>query len=87
LNNGNVEVLSEHSIQGRAAWSSGGTILFRPAERSPLFRAPASGGRAAPVRALAESDYTESAPAALPDGEISLSSPIKSKISELNSDR
>jgi hypothetical protein len=69
LNNGNVEVLSEHSIQGRAAWSSGGTILFRPAERSPLFRVPASGGRAAPVRALAESDYTESAPAALPDGE------------------
>ena len=69
LNNGNVEVLSEHSIQGRAAWSSGGTILFRPAERSPLFRVPASGGRAAPVRALAASDYTESAPAALPDGE------------------
>jgi WD40 repeat protein len=30
---------------------------------------PASGGRAAPVRALAASDYTESAPAALPDGE------------------
>jgi len=69
LNNGNVEVLSEHSIQGRAAWSSGGTILFRPAERSPLFRVPASGGRAAPVRALAASDYTESAPAALPDAE------------------
>jgi len=69
LNNGNMEVLSEHSIQDRAAWSSGGTILFRPADRSPLFRVPASGGRAAPVRALAASDYTESAPAALPDGE------------------
>ena len=85
LNNGNVQVLSEHTIQGHAAWSSGGTILFRPADKSPLFRVPASGGQAAPVRALwTASDYTESAPVALPDGEPLFRCRHESKASSAN---
>jgi Tol biopolymer transport system component len=68
LGNGSLQVLSDHTNQGHAAWSADGTILFRPADKSPLFRVSSSGGQATPVHPLDPSDYTESAPVALPDG-------------------
>ena len=68
LNGGNLQILADSSWAGIAAWAPDGTILFRPASSSPLFRVPAAGGRAVPMQALNASDYSESDPAMLPDG-------------------
>jgi hypothetical protein len=45
-----------------------GTILFRPAAGTPLFRVSAAGGQAVPMHALGANDYYENDPAILPDG-------------------
>src|ERR1700722_1281617 len=68
LNGGNPQTLTNSSWVGVAAWGPDGTILFRPAASSPLFRVPAAGGQAAPTHTLAANDYSESDPAMLPDG-------------------
>ena len=68
LNGGNLQTLTNSSWVGVAAWAPDGTILFRPATSSPLFRVPGSGGQPAPLHALAAGDYSESDPAMLPDG-------------------
>ena len=68
LSGGNLQTLADSGWAGLAAWSPDGTILFRPAASSPLFRVSAAGGKAVPMQALKASDYTESDPAMLPDG-------------------
>ncbi|HEX4537467.1 MAG TPA: hypothetical protein VH140_11000 [Candidatus Acidoferrum sp.] len=68
LNGGNLQTIADSSWVGVAAWATDGTILFRPAASSPLFRVPAAGSQAAPMHALAANDYSESDPATLPDG-------------------
>jgi hypothetical protein len=68
LNGGNLQTIADSSWVGAAAWTPDGTILFRPAASSPLFRVSAAGGQAAPMHALAANDYSESDPAMLPDG-------------------
>jgi len=68
LSGGNQQTLTDSSWVGVAAWAPDGTILFRPATSSPLFRVPATGGQAAPMHALGANDYSESDPAMLPDG-------------------
>jgi len=68
LNGANLQTLADSPSGGKAAWAIDGTILFRPASSSPLFRVPAAGGRAVPMQALNANDYSESDPAILPDG-------------------
>jgi Tol biopolymer transport system component len=68
LSGANQQTLTDSSWVGVAAWLPDGTILFRPATSSPLFRVPANGGQAAPMHALNANDYSESDPAMLPDG-------------------
>jgi Tol biopolymer transport system component len=68
LNGGNLQTVADSSWVGIAAWAADGTILFRPASSSPLFRVPTAGGRAVPMQALNANDYAESDPAILPDG-------------------
>jgi eukaryotic-like serine/threonine-protein kinase len=68
LGGGNLQTLADSSWVGVAAWAPDGTILFRPAASSPLFRVSAAGGQAAPMRALGANDYAEDDPAMLPDG-------------------
>jgi Tol biopolymer transport system component len=68
LNAGNPQTLTDSSWVGVSAWAPDGTILFRPAASSPLFRIPAVGGQAVPTQALGANDYSESDPAMLPDG-------------------
>jgi eukaryotic-like serine/threonine-protein kinase len=68
LNGANQQTLTDTSWVGVAGWAPDGTILFRPATGSPLFRIPAAGGQAAPIHALGANDYSESDPAMLPDG-------------------
>ena len=68
LSGANQQILTDSSWVGVAAWAPDGTILFRPATGSPLFRVPANGGQAAPMHALNANDYSESDPAMLPDG-------------------
>ena len=68
LNGGNLQTVADSSWVGIAAWAPDGTILFRPASSSPLFRVPAAGGRAVPMQALNANDYAQSDPAILPDG-------------------
>jgi Tol biopolymer transport system component len=68
LSGGNQQTLRDTSWVGVAAWAPDGTILFRPATSSALFRVPAAGGQATPMHALGANDYSESDPAMLPDG-------------------
>jgi len=68
LNGGNLQTVADSSWVGIAAWAPDGTILFRPASSSPLFRVTAAGGRAVPMQALNANDYAQSDPAILPDG-------------------
>ena len=68
LGGGNLQALADSSWTETAAWAPDGTILFRPAASSPLFRVPAAGGQAVPMQALGANDYSESDPAILPDG-------------------
>ena len=68
LNGGNLQTLADSSWAELAAWAPDGTILFRPAANSPLFRVSAAGGKAVPMQALGATDYAESDPAMLPDG-------------------
>ena len=68
LNGGNLQALADSSSAGRAAWAPDGTILFRPAASSPLFRVPSTGGQAVPMQPLGSNDYSQSEPAILPDG-------------------
>src|SRR6202140_995809 len=63
LSGANQQTLTDSSWVGVAAWAPDGTILFRPATGSPLFRVPANGGQAAPMHALNANDYSESDPA------------------------
>ena len=68
LGGGNTQALADSPWTETAAWAPDGTILFRPAARSPLLRVPAAGGQAVPMHALGANDYSESDPAILPDG-------------------
>src|ERR1700675_4186996 len=68
LNGANQQTLTDTSWVGVAGWAPDGTILFRPATGSPLFRVPAAGGQPAPLHSLGANDYSESDPAILPDG-------------------
>jgi Tol biopolymer transport system component len=68
LNGGNLQTVADSSWPGIAAWAPDGTILFRPASSSPLFRVPATGGRAVSMQTLNANDYAVSDPAILPDG-------------------
>ena len=49
-------------------WAPDGTILFKPASNSPLFRISATGGKAVPFDVLGANDYSDYNPAILPDG-------------------
>jgi Tol biopolymer transport system component len=68
LKGGNLQTLTDSPWRGVAAWAPDGTILFRPAASSPLFRVSVTGGLAAPMHALGANDYAEGDPAMLPDG-------------------
>jgi hypothetical protein len=68
LSGGNLQALADSSWTGRAAWAPDGTILFRSAANSSLFRVPSAGGPAVPMQALSANDYSESDPAILPEG-------------------
>ncbi len=68
LGGGNLQTLADSPWRGVAAWAPDGTILFRPAASSPLFRVSVTGGLAAPMHALGANDYAEGDPAMLPDG-------------------
>ncbi len=68
LSGGNLQVLADSSAPSAAAWAPDGTILFKPASSSPLFRVSAAGGKAVPFAVLAANDYSDSSPAILPDG-------------------
>jgi len=89
LNGGNLQTIADSSWVGAAAWTPDGTILFRPAASSPLFRVSAAGGQAAPMHALAANDYSESDPAMLPDGKhiLMVASPTKRNASVSSSGR
>jgi hypothetical protein len=52
LSGGNLQVLADSSSPDPAAWAPDGTILFRPASNSPLFRVSAGGGQAVPFGIL-----------------------------------
>jgi Tol biopolymer transport system component len=66
LGGGNLQALADSPWTEIAAWAPDGSILFRPAAKSPLFRVPAAGGQAVPMHALGANDYSESDPAILP---------------------
>ncbi len=68
LSGGNLQVMADSSEADPAAWAPDGTILFRPASNSPLFRVSAAGGKAVPLGVLGANDYSETSPAILPDG-------------------
>ena len=68
LGGGNLQVLADSTSPSVAAWAPDGTILFKPASRSPLFRISAAGGKAVPFAVLGANDYSDSNPAILPDG-------------------
>jgi len=68
LDGGNLQAVADSSSPGRAAWAPDGTILFRPATNSPLFRVPSTGGQAVAMQPLGSNDYYQSDPAILPDG-------------------
>ena len=68
LSGGNLQVLADSSSPDPAAWAPDGTILFRPASSSPLFRVSAAGSQAVPFGPLAANDYSDESPAILPDG-------------------
>jgi eukaryotic-like serine/threonine-protein kinase len=68
LSGGNLQVLADTSAPSAAAWAPDGTILFKPASSSPLFRVSASGGKAVPFAVLNANDYSDYSPAVLPDG-------------------
>ena len=68
LNGGNLQILADSSSPDRAVWAPDGTILFKSAESSPLFRVPAAGGKAVPFDILGANDYSDYTPAVLPDG-------------------
>ncbi len=64
----NLQILADSSSPQPAAWAPDGTILFKPASVSPLFRVSASGGKAVPFAVLGANDYSDYNPAILPDG-------------------
>ncbi len=68
LSGGNLQVLADSSAPSGAAWAPDGTILFKPASSSPLFRISAAGGKAVPFAVLGANDYSDYSPAILPDG-------------------
>jgi eukaryotic-like serine/threonine-protein kinase len=49
---GQPELITRSAINGRAAWSEDGTILFTPNFGAAIFRVPAAGGDATPVTRL-----------------------------------
>jgi len=69
LSGGNLQVLADSSSPRAAAWAPDGTILFKPAWSSPLFRISAAGGKAVPFAVLGANDYSDYSPAVLPDGQ------------------
>ena len=68
LNGENLQILADSSSPDRAVWAPDGTILFKPASNSSLFRVPATGGKAVPFDVLGANDYSDYNPAVLPDG-------------------
>src|SRR5579864_245110 len=68
LNGGNLQVLADSSARSTSAWAPDGTILFKPASNSPLFRISAAGGKAVQFAVLGANDYSDYNPAILPDG-------------------
>jgi eukaryotic-like serine/threonine-protein kinase len=68
LSGGNLQVLADSVSSQAAAWAPDGTILFKPAWSSPLFRISAAGGKAVPFAVLGANDYSDDSPAILPDG-------------------
>jgi Tol biopolymer transport system component len=68
LTGGNLQILADSSSQDRAVWAPDGTILFKAVENSPLFRVPATGGKAVPFEVLGANDYSDYNPALLPGG-------------------
>lgn len=68
LNGANLQILADSSSPAQATWASDGTILFRPASNSGLFRVSAAGGKAVPFAVLGGSDASDNSPTILPDG-------------------
>jgi hypothetical protein len=68
LTGGNLQILADSSSQDRAVWAPDGTIRFKAVENSPLFRVPATGGKAVPFEVLGANDYSDYNPALLPGG-------------------
>ncbi|MEY2413317.1 MAG: eukaryotic-like serine/threonine-protein kinase [Acidobacteriaceae bacterium] len=79
LNGGNLQILADSSSPEPAAWAPDGTILFRPASNSGLFRVSATGGKAVPFAVLGGSDVGDNSPTILPDGKHVLVAVIDEK--------
>jgi Tol biopolymer transport system component len=79
LGGGNLQVLADSSSPHQAAWAPDGTILFKPASSSPLFRVSATGGKASSFTVVGADDYTDGSPALLPDGKHVLVSVVDKK--------
>jgi WD40 repeat protein len=74
LSGGPPLVIPEAAAGVGIAWGDDGYIAFTPSVRAPIFRVPASGGKAAPATALDSSrgEVTHRSPFALPGGKILL---------------
>jgi eukaryotic-like serine/threonine-protein kinase len=69
LDSNSVWTICESESGRGGTWSQEGVILFAQDPRSPIYRIPAVGGRAAPVTVLDEARFTTHRwPAFLPDG-------------------
>ena len=64
---GTVQTLADASVSRGGAWGDG-TIIFAPANISPLMRIPARGGAAVEATHLAEGQVSHRLPVFLPDG-------------------
>ena len=74
LSGGPPVVIAEAAAPVGIAWGDDGYIAFTPRIRAPIFRVPASGGKAEPATALDSSrgEVTHRSPFVLPGGKILL---------------
>jgi len=69
LATGAVHSICDAGYSLGATWTSRGTILFAPGPGQPIWKVPALGGTAVPVTKLADKEFIQGWPEALPGGE------------------
>jgi hypothetical protein len=68
VDNGAVQTLADAPTPRGGSWNRDGTILFSPAGNGPLYRIPATGGKAEQVTQQRAQDASHRFPQFLPDG-------------------